>query len=51
MTGTGSGIFIPAPSEAEAERAAREIKNLYNCRAAAGVDRSHLHENLYTGGA
>ena len=51
MTGTGSGIFIPVPSEAEAERAAREIKNLYNCRAAAGVDRSHLHENLYTGGA
>jgi len=51
MTGTGSGIFIPMPSESEAERAAREIKNLYNCRAAAGVDRSHLHENLYTGGA
>ncbi|MGD8345840.1 MAG: 4-(cytidine 5'-diphospho)-2-C-methyl-D-erythritol kinase [Lysobacterales bacterium] len=51
MTGTGSGIFIPVPSASEAERTAREIKSLYNCRAAAGVDRSHLHENLYTGGA
>ena len=51
LTGTGSGIFLPMPGAREAGRAAAEIKSLYNCRAAAGVDRSLLHENLYTGGA
>ncbi len=50
MTGTGSGIFIPMQDRQAAESAARQIKNLYNSRAVTGVDRSPLHEKLYTGG-
>jgi 4-diphosphocytidyl-2-C-methyl-D-erythritol kinase len=50
LTGTGSGIFIPVIDGEAAESAAREIKSLYNSRAATGVDRSPLHEKLYTGG-
>ena len=46
MTGTGSGIFIPMPSQEAAIRSAREIKNLYNSRAVQGVDRSPLHRRL-----
>lgn len=50
LTGTGCGVFIPMADAAAAKRAARDIKNLYNSRAAKGVDRSPLHEKLYTGG-
>ena len=50
MTGTGSGIFIPFEDEARANSAAREMKSLYNSRAVRGVDRSPLHEKLYTDG-
>jgi 4-diphosphocytidyl-2-C-methyl-D-erythritol kinase len=46
VTGTGSGIFIPMPSQTAAIRSAREIKNLYNSRAVRGVDRSPLHCRL-----
>lgn len=46
LTGTGSGIFIPMPSQEAATRAAREIKSLYNSRAVRGVDRSPLHRRL-----
>ena len=50
LTGTGSGIFIPASDRPSAESAAQEIKSLYNSRAASGVDHSPVHERLYTGG-
>lgn len=50
MTGTGSGIFLQAENEASAKRSAKQIKNLYNSRAVRGVDRSPVHEKLYTGG-
>jgi 4-diphosphocytidyl-2-C-methyl-D-erythritol kinase len=50
LTGTGSGIFIPARDHASAMSTAREMKSLYNSRAAGGVDHSPLHEKLYTGG-
>lgn len=46
LTGTGSGIFIPVEDRSLAESTAREIKSLYNSRAASGVDRSTLHEKL-----
>lgn len=51
MTGTGSGVFIPVENEASANITTQQIKNLYNSRAAGGVDRSPLHEKLYTGGS
>jgi 4-diphosphocytidyl-2-C-methyl-D-erythritol kinase len=50
MTGTGSGIFLFAENAASAKRSAKQIKNLYNSRAVRGVDRSPVHEKLYTGG-
>lgn len=50
MTGTGSGLFLEVPDRGCAESTARQIKNLYNSRAVRGVDRSPLHEKLYTGG-
>ncbi len=50
MTGTGSGIFLEAESEAQANSTARAIKNLYNSRAVRGVDLSPVHEKLYTDG-
>lgn len=50
MTGTGSGLFLEAASRSCAEATAREIKSLYNSRAVRGVDRSPLHEKLYTDG-
>lgn len=46
MTGTGSAIFLEMGTDAEVRSAAREIKTLYNVRAAIGVDRSPLHERL-----
>ena len=46
LTGTGSGIFIPAPDRPCAESAAQKIKSLYNSRAASGVDHSPVHERL-----
>lgn len=49
MTGTGSGVFIPMENAELANSAAQRIKSLYNSRAASGVDRSPLHEKLYTG--
>ena len=51
MTGTGSGLFIEAGGKDEAIASAREIKSLYNSRAAGGVDESPLHARLYSGGA
>jgi hypothetical protein len=51
MTGTGSGLFIEAADQAHAEASARQIKTLYNSRAARGVDRSPLHEILDARGA
>lgn len=50
MTGTGSTIFIPMEEKKHALIAARQIKSLYNSRAVRGVDRSPVHEKLYTGG-
>ena len=50
MTGTGSTIFIPMEGKKHALIAARQIKSLYNSRAVRGVDRSPVHEKLYTGG-
>ncbi len=50
MTGTGSGIFLEAGSEALANSTARAIKSLYNSRAVRGVDVSPVHEKLYTDG-
>ena len=50
LTGTGSGIFLPVENRAAAEATAREIKSHYNSRAVRGVDRSPVHEKLYTGG-
>lgn len=51
MTGTGSGIFIETVGKREAITSAREIKSLYNTRAATGVDESPLHVILRAGGA
>ena len=50
MTGTGSALFIPMEEKKHALSAARQIKSLYNSRAVRGVDRSPVHEKLYTGG-
>ena len=50
MTGTGSTIFIPMEGKKHALTAAQQIKSLYNSRAVRGVDRSPVHEKLYTGG-
>ena len=50
MTGTGSAIFIAMESKKRALSAAEQIKSLYNSRAVRGVDRSPVHEKLYTGG-
>ena len=50
MTGTGSAIFIPMEGKKRAMSAAQQIKSLYNSRAVRGVDRSSVHEKLYTGG-
>jgi hypothetical protein len=46
MTGTGSALFLQQDSLELAISTAREIKSLYNARAATGVDRSPLHEML-----
>lgn len=46
LTGTGSALFLEMPSAQAAERAAREIKTLYNVRAVRGVDRSPLHREM-----
>lgn len=50
MTGTGSGLFLEEADSSRAEATAQQIKSLYNSRAVRGVDRSPLHEKLYTGG-
>ena len=50
MTGTGSALFIPMDEKKRALSAAEQIKSLYNSRAVRGVDRSPVHEKLYTGG-
>lgn len=50
MTGTGSALFIPMDEKKLALSAAEQIKSLYNSRAVRGVDRSPVHEKLYTGG-
>ena len=46
MTGTGSGIFIPMPDAASANRTAERMKTLYNVRAVRGVDRSPVLDLL-----
>ncbi len=46
MTGTGSCIFLPFDSKKTANRAATELKSLYNVRAVGGVDRSTLLDRL-----
>lgn len=46
MTGTGSCVFLPFDSKKTANRAATELKSLYNVRAVGGVDRSALLDRL-----
>lgn len=50
LTGTGSTVFIEKDSREDAISSAREIKSLYNSRAVRGVDRSPVHQKLYTDG-
>jgi 4-diphosphocytidyl-2-C-methyl-D-erythritol kinase len=50
MTGTGSGIFIEVKNEQQAKSTAQALKSLYNVRAVRGVDRSPLHQKLYSDG-
>ena len=45
-TGTGSGIFIPMPDAASANRTAERMKNYYNVRAVRGVDLSPVLDLL-----
>lgn len=46
LTGTGSALFLEMPSAQAADRAARQMKTLYNVRAVRGLDRSPLHRML-----